>query len=437
MRTVAILLSCVMLTAAAQDRSALERIKPERLAAAMADAAAHEAARQPLDLWAPLKDYRAAIHVHADDSDHTGGTLPELLAEAKRAEVQVVMLSDHFRPPRDYMDGWRGLREGVLLIPGSEAHGFLVYPDASVMDHMSGSKEEVIEAVGAGTGMLFLSHVEERLGHPMDGLVGMEVYNRHYDVEDDLAVLAAIGAMVTDPDQYRDAQAALAQWHTAFLACQIDYPAVYLSKWDSELRHRPVVGIGAIDCHHNQVIVLKKKDDTTGLLGTNVDDDGDMREITADMRPGIVSMMKGHAVGDVVAQLDCDTYYDSFRTMSNHILAEELTEPAIRASLAAGRVYVSFDWMCDATGFAYRALRGGEVSGVMGGEAAVGDALQADAPAPCQLRLLRSGREVARSEGRQLSYTPEAPGAYRVEAWLNVDGEDRLWVLSNPIYVDG
>ena len=27
------------------------------------------------------------------------------------------------------------------------------------------------------------------------------------------------------------------------------------------------------------------------------------------------------------------------------------------------------------------------------------------------------------------------PGNYRVEAWLNVAGEDRIWILSNPLYI--
>jgi hypothetical protein len=27
------------------------------------------------------------------------------------------------------------------------------------------------------------------------------------------------------------------------------------------------------------------------------------------------------------------------------------------------------------------------------------------------------------------------PGAYRLEAWLTLDGEQRPWIYSNPIYV--
>jgi len=76
-----------------------------------------------------LNDYRCILHAHAEDSTHTGGTLLEMLGDAKQAGVSAILLTDHYRPPRDFIDGrWRGMRNGVLFIPGSEVRGFLVYP---------------------------------------------------------------------------------------------------------------------------------------------------------------------------------------------------------------------------------------------------------------------------------------------------------------------
>src|SRR4029434_10757136 len=37
--------------------------------------------------------------------------------------------------------------------------------------------------------------------------------------------------------------------------------------------------------------------------------------------------------------------------------------------------------------------------------------------------------------GTNLVYKAEQPGAYRLEAWLEVDGEDRPWIYSNPVYL--
>ena len=104
-----------------------------------------------------------------------------MLADARKAGVQAIMLTDHYRPPRDFIrESWRGFHEGVLFIPGVEARGFLVYPVNSIMDRMEEPRPEFIASVTASNGLIFLSHVEERMDHPMDGLTGMEIYNRHW-----------------------------------------------------------------------------------------------------------------------------------------------------------------------------------------------------------------------------------------------------------------
>ena len=424
-----------------RTRTSVERISTERLKAAHEDVLRHQSVRVSMPALPGLTDYRAAIHLHADDSDHTGGTLPELLEDAKKGDVKIVMLSDHYRPPRDFMDGWRGIRDGVLFIPGAEGKGFLLYPDASVMDAMDKPKEELIKKTTQGTGMIFLSHVEERLSHSMEGLTGMEIYNRHHDANDDMDMLFAVATMMTDPKQFPVMEEALRLYHDEVLASQLDYPELYLRKWDEESQQQRVVGIGAIDCHHNQVLIVKMVDERTVLLGTNVDDDEDMRKITADVRPGIAEMTKGREPGDILAKLDFDTYYRSFRTMSTHIFAPELSEAAVRAALSAGHAYVSHDWMCDPTGFRFLAVPKGQTAG--GNFHLMGDELPHDAdlslvaefPVECAIRLLKNGEVVSESTGRRLEYAPDGPGTYRVEGWLKVDSEDRVWIYSNPIYL--
>src|SRR5262245_66639723 len=109
--------------------SNLERLSPDRLAAVHADVERLKPRRIDVPPRPGLNDYRCILHAHAEDSDHTGGTLPEMLADAKKAGVHAILLTDHYRPPADFIDGrWRGLRDGVLFIPGAEARGFLAYP---------------------------------------------------------------------------------------------------------------------------------------------------------------------------------------------------------------------------------------------------------------------------------------------------------------------
>jgi hypothetical protein len=388
-----------------------------------------------------LTDYRCILHAHAEDSDHTGGTLPEMLADAKKAGVHAVLLTDHFRPPTDFIDGrWRGLKDGVLFIPGAEVHGFLAYPPKSILKRMDLRGLDFIRTVTADDGMIFLSHIEERKDHPLDGLTGLEIYNRHWDAKRDKLSLVALGLMLTDPKQLAELEKALRLYPDEVLAFQCDYPDLYLKKWDEGTGRARLTGVAANDCHHNQVFIVKMVDAETVLLGTIVDKDEKMRKIRAATRPGIREMTKGRKAGDVLARLDFDPYYRSFRNSSTHVLAPRLDEATIRAALKAGRAFVSHDWMCDATGFRFEAVDArGKSVGEMGDEVKRTDGLTLTArlPIPAYIRLLRGGREVAKSEGTaEFSYEVKEPGAHRLEAWLKLDGEWRPWIFANPVYVN-
>ncbi len=151
---------------------------------------------------------------------------------------------------------------------------------------------------------------------------------------------------------------------------QCDYPTVYLDKWDEGTKRRRLTGVAANDCHHNQIFLVKMVDADTVLVGTNVDADDKMRRVTAALRPGIREMTRGRRPGDVLARLDFDPYYRSFRNSGTHVLAPRLDEPAIRAALQAGHAYVSHDWMGDPTGFRFEAAAGA-VRADMGDEGAL------------------------------------------------------------------
>jgi hypothetical protein len=420
----------------------LERMTLPHLKAAHDDVERFAKSRQSLPSLPGLHDYRAILHAHAEDSSHTGGTRPEMLADAKRAGVNAILLTDHYRPPRDFItDSWRGFHEGVLFIPGSEAKGFLIYPFDSIMDKMEQRTPEFVKTVTAGDGLIFLSHIEERRDHSMDDLTGMEIYNRHYDAKKDMASLIALVTKMTDPKSLAELEEGLRLYPDEMLAFQNDYPQVYIDKWDTETQKRRLTGVAANDCHHNQVFIVKMVDEQTLLIGTNVDKDEDMRKVSASVRPGILEMTKNRKPGDVLARLDFDPYYRSFRNAGTHLLAPELTEAAIRAALKAGHAYVSHDWMCDATGFSFEAVEKNSLSQatrvLMGDEVKFADGakLVARFPLTCKARLFKGGKVVVETNQAVVEHTVDGPGVYRVEAWLTVGGEDRPWIYSNPIYV--
>jgi len=421
-------------------RSPAERMATERLKATHDDVLAVRASRKPVEPSPGLVDYRAIFHAHAEDSAHTGGTRPEMLAEAKLAGVAAIFLSDHHRPPRDFfLDSWRGPRDGVLFVPGSEARGFLLCPTRSVLDKMDGSPAALLEAVRLDGGLAFLSHIEERPDHDMADLDGMEIYNRHADAKKDLAGVAWLILRLTDPAALRGFQDDLSRYPDELLGAQVTYPDDYLAKWDRETPAKRLTGVAANDCHHNQVLIVKMVDPETVLVGTNVDRDDQMHRVSAKLRPGIREMTRGHAAGDVLARVDLDPYHRSFANVSTHLLAPDATEPALREALRRGRAYVAHDWMCDPTGFRLDLIAGGKPVATMGDEIPYepGARIEARSPVPCKLRLMEGGRIVAEATGDRLEAGIEAPGVYRVEGWLTLDGEDRGWVYTNPIYVRG
>jgi len=385
-----------------------------------------------------LLDLRSVFHAHAGDSSHTGGKPEEMLAAAKVAGVRVVFLSDHFRPPRDYMDSWRGLREGVLFIPGSEARGFLLHPEVSVFPLMDKPVPELIPAVVRGAGMAFLSHIEERPDHPMTGLTGLEIYNRHYDAKRDLTGMLQLVLRLTDPERLKELSELLRRFPDACLAAQCLYPQAYLDKWDAASATGRFTGVAANDCHHNQIFLLKKVDDETALLGTIVDKDEDMRKVRASLRPTLRPMLAGKEPGAIVARLDFDPYERSFRNVCTHVLATAQTEAALRAAVKAGRAYVSHDWMGDPSGFDFRVVEAGPGRPGIAGEErtwTVGQRLEVRSPLPATIRLIRDGQVEAMSEGDRFDHPVSRPGVYRVELWLTLDAERRPWVYSNPIYL--
>jgi hypothetical protein len=423
-----------------RTRTNIERLALERLAAVHADVEKLKPQRVVISPRPGLHDFRCILHAHAEDSTHTGGTRPEMLADAKKANVHCILLTDHFRPPADFIDGsWRGLKDGVFFIPGSETHGFLIYPMKSIMSRMELKGPDFVNTVTDGDGLMFLSHTEERRDHTVAGLTGLEISNRHYDAKKDMASYLALSMMLTDPAQLAEIQKAQSLYPDELFAFHCDYPGVYLDKWDEGTKLKRLTGVAANDCHHNQILLVKMVDENTVLVGTNVDKDDQMRKVTTTLRPGIKAMTKGRKLGDVLAKVDLDPYYISFRNSSTHVLAPRLDEASIRKALKAGHAYVAHEWMGDATGFMFEAVDGkGSPVGMMGDEVkgAEGLKLSAKLPLSATVRLIHKGREVAKAEGKStFEFTPTEPGAYRLEAWLTLDGEPRPWLFSNPIYV--
>jgi len=417
----------------------IERLQPERLRAVNEGRLRYQRFRHQVSLETGFRDFRGVMHAHAEDSTHTGGTRPELLAAAQQTGVKIVMLTDHVRPPSDFIkDSWRGLREGVLFIPGAESEGFLVYPQRSIIDaHINKTfktREDYIKLVKAGGGNIFLSHVEEKDNWATDKLDGLEIYNHHTDFADEGDFMKWLRGSFTNPDQLKQLEQALAQYPMEVFGSSQDYLEQIIAKWDRDLQSHRLTGVSANDCHHNQVFTIK----AAGPDAIEINVVGDPpRKVTTEQSPRVAEMLTGKKAGEVIAKLDFDPYERSLSYVTTHVLLRELNEDSVRQALRQSRAYVSHDWLCDPTGFAFIVEANGKRTGVMGDEVKIanGMKLRLEAPAAGLIKLFRNGRPIHQAESDKLSFAIDGPGVYRAEVWLELDGEMRPWIYANPIRV--
>jgi hypothetical protein len=417
----------------------IERLRPERLRAVSEDRLRYQKSRHTVTLEMGFGDHRSVLHAHAEDSTHTGGTRGELVAAAKSAGVQIVMLTDHVSPPRDFVNAdTRGSKDGVLLIPGAESEGFIVFPLRSFInayiENRYSTREEYIKVAKSAAGILLLSHVEDKLDWATTDLDGLEIYNHHTDFADEEEFVRWLRLSFVDPDRLKQLEQALKEYPMEVFGASQDYLEQIIGKWDQELSQRRFIGVSANDCHHNQVFTVKTAPPDAILINAVGESP---RKITTEQAPRIAEMLKGRGAGEVIAKLDFDPYERSLRYVTTHFLLREVNEGAVRQALRQSHAYVAHDWLCDPTGFAFIAESGGKRAGVMGDEVdmAKGMKLRLEAPVAGLVKLFLDGRKIFESRSDRFSYAIDGPGVYRAEVWLEMGGEMRPWIYSNAIRV--
>jgi hypothetical protein len=357
--------------------------------------------------------------------------MDEIVKAAKAAGTQVLLFTEHPADTYDFFtDGHRGTKEGVLLIPGAETKGLLVFPTGSLRGLDAGSSQELSDVVRRRGGMTFLSHLEERMTWEIRGLTGTEIYNTHADFKDEKGLQASMRNPLwiwNSVDLFREFP------QEAFSALQ-DYPKDYLRRWDELCQKRPHTGVAANDAHQNVGLIIRLADNGKArfedALGKK------LFEFDAAAFPALKELRKDKNVGDVLAQHRLDPYENSLRHVGTHLLMTELSTESVWDALEAGRAFVAFDWIADATGFDFCARRG-EQRREMGSRAELTKDLRlcAQAPLSGQWKVVRDGKVISERTGDTLDVAVSAPGVYRVEVWLQVAGEARPWILSNPVYV--
>lgn len=431
---VAGLLSCLPGPSVSAD--ALQKLQPEKLAAVRKSVAALRNDRSELQRTGPYREFRANLHVHSHWSHDSIATQDEILAAAKAVGTSVLMFTEHPAEHFDFfVDGNQGLKDGVLMIPGAEMKGFLAYPRMSLRGIEPSTPQDLSDLIRGRDGQIFVSHPEERMDWDIKGVSGMEIYNTHADFKDEKGLMSAL----KNPFRLLQMAELFRQYPQESFAALQNYPADYLKRWDELCQFAPHVGVSANDSHQNIGIAVRWIEGTMG----RVEDALGEKLIDLDLAflPDIDNLKKDKQPGDIVFRVQLDPYETSLRHVGSHLLLEELSDNAVRECLDAGRLFVAFDWIADATGFDFCAVIGNSAESParyeMGSTVSRAPQmhLKAIAPLPVQWRLIQNGTVVSESVGRSQEHRIEQSGVYRSEAWLEVAGEKTLWILSNPIYV--
>jgi hypothetical protein len=409
----------------------IERLRPENLRAVHESIESLKSQRRTVSLSSSYDDVRALLHVHSAFSHDSRGSIEQIVAAAKEAGVRVILFSEHPATTYDYfVDGHRGVRDGVLLIPGAETGGFLAFPRQSIQNRKTDSPQELADLVRSTGGLVFLCHLEERMDWEIARLTGTEIYNTHADFKDEVGFVS----LVRSPLALFGLAGKVKQYPQEVVGALLDYPADYLNRYDQLCLQAPHTGVAGNDSHHNQAYRAKILDNGKVQLEDALGEK--LARLDPQKFPPLKLLLAGKKPGDTIFELDLDPYVRSFRHVSTHLLLNKVNETEVRQALGAGRAYVAFDWLADPTGFVYRADRGNE-NWPMGSEVPLdaGLRLRAEAPLNGSFRLIRNGKVTLNDRGQAIEYPVEQPGIYRVEVWLNVAGEDRPWILTNPIYV--
>jgi hypothetical protein len=345
-----------------------------------------------------LHGLACVAHVHSTYSDGTA-TVAELVEAAEEAGADCVLLTDHdtLEARRRGEEGWSG---NVLMLVGHEvspkAGHLLVFGVDEEISHAGRTEREICTAVLEGGGVSFAAHpfsggsrMSKTIAPPhgwklLDDAVcgGIELWSLTSDSAEAWQTPWEAAAFLRDPMRALNGP-----------------PARHLEIWDRLCRRRRVPAIGGLDAHQRGIRIR-----------------GRVRSPMPNAR--YFAMLQTHLLlpsaptGDLVAD-----------------------RAAVYEALGEGRCYLSFEALAPGRGFRFWA-EADSAAAPMGARVDPGRwTLRADMPRRARLRLVCDGVAVHEAEGDRLEHPVEEGGCYRLEARLPDDERERLWLVSNPVYV--
>ena len=354
-----------------------------------------------------LHEYVGNLHMHTPYSDGEASHA-QIAQMALQAGLDFVVVTDHNVLVQG-VEGYYGSDDAgyVLLLAGEEVHDqarlpqvnhLLVYGVEKELAQCAHDPQQLIDAVNTAGGLCFLAHPNDQniewmheyaipwVDLQVSRYTGLEIWNYMSSAKELMPTPISTIRAAFRPEEM-----------------MIGPNPKTLELWDSLLsKGYRVVGIGNSDAH-----------------GT-----------TYHMGP----------LSHIVYPYDF-----LFSCVNTHVLlplpltgSHERDKTAIYRALRNGNCFISYDLLGDSRTFRYSA-HGSSTATIMGGTIKLGPGvtLQAKMPIRCHFKMIHQGKVVAEVEDREnMTYTAHAGGAYRVEVWIEYKGKERMWILSNPIYIE-
>lgn len=345
------------------------------------------------------------LHMHTPYSDGHG-THKEIAQAAMKAEIDVVIVTDH----NVWVDGPEGYYEdgekSVLLLVGEEVHDqtrspqknhLLIFGADQEMARFAKEPQHLLDKVNQAGGLAFIAHPVDPESPAFDqpdlswvdwdihGYTGIELWNAMSEFKSRLK---------------NKIQAIYYAYNPASIA-HGPFPEA-LEKWDELLNSgKRVVAVGGSDAH----------------------------AMPASIGPLHRTLFP---------------YEFHFRAVNTHVFTEmpldgnaAADRQQILNALRQGHAFVGYDLPAPTRGFRFSA-QGLEKSVWMGDEipARNGVTLQIRLPQRAECNLLKDGEIIKTWSQRDIcTHITTEPGVYRVEVYITYRGKRRGWIFSNPIYV--
>jgi len=358
-----------------------------------------------------MHEYIGAIHIHSTYSDGSG-RIEDIAQAANDSGLDFIMMTDHntMKPKEDGFEKWLN---NVMVIIGYEVNDlnnknhYLVFG----MDEVIGSYQvletgelgcklpakEYVKQIADKGGIGFIAHPDEQRQIMKDHVAypwiqwdsgdfsGIEIWNH-------------MSEWIEGMNEQNKLQRFL---HP--LKSIVSPPQKTLSRWDVIAQKRHVTGIGGVDAH-----AFKQN-----LLG--------------------------------FFEVEIFAYKILFKSIRTHVLLDdeikkhdksnfEIDKQKILSALRTGKCFTANYYNSNPKGFRFFAEYNGKtysMGELLKPEKGKKVILRTLVPKECEIKLICNGSKIAEKKGMEATWDAAAPGAYRVECWLN----NRGWIFSNHIRV--